>query len=190
SDDFQVYGALLLNRMTNQQMLDSDAYKTYLAYATGATSPKMKRKVKRHASLSKKRTLVIVEEEEPETAKKVVPTKKPATKRHSIEEGPKKSKRDTNIHQAGGSSEGADFESEVPDEPKGQSSDTSEGTDLKPGVPNVSKADSSKSEYESWGDRGDEAKVQDDDVVQESDDEPQHADDERTNSENQETNDD
>nr|GEW08330.1 hypothetical protein [Tanacetum cinerariifolium] len=43
------------------EMLDSDAYKTYLAYATGATSPKMKRKFKKLASPSKKRTLVTVE---------------------------------------------------------------------------------------------------------------------------------
>ncbi|GKD12698.1 hypothetical protein Tco_1197105 [Tanacetum coccineum] len=57
-EDFQVYGALLLNKMTNQQMLDSDAYKTYLAYATSATSPKMKRKFKKPASSLKKRTLV------------------------------------------------------------------------------------------------------------------------------------
>ncbi|GJX45194.1 retrovirus-related pol polyprotein from transposon TNT 1-94 [Tanacetum coccineum] len=68
----------------------------------------------------------------------------------------KKSRRETNIHQAGGSSEGTDLESEVPDEPKGKSIDTSEGTGLKPGVPDVSKADSSKSEYESWGDSDDD----------------------------------
>ncbi|GKC92191.1 hypothetical protein Tco_1157633, partial [Tanacetum coccineum] len=60
---------------------DSNAYKTYLAYATGAASPKMKRKLKKPASPSKKRTLFIVEEEEPEPAKKDKPTKKPATKR-------------------------------------------------------------------------------------------------------------
>ncbi|GKG49626.1 hypothetical protein Tco_0518400, partial [Tanacetum coccineum] len=67
--------------MTNQQMWDSDAYKTYLAYATGEASPKMKRKLKKPASPSKKRTLVTEEEEEPEPANKVVSSKKPATKR-------------------------------------------------------------------------------------------------------------
>ncbi|GJW74577.1 hypothetical protein Tco_0133947, partial [Tanacetum coccineum] len=36
SDEFQVYGALLPEGMTNQQMRDSPAYKTYLAFATGA----------------------------------------------------------------------------------------------------------------------------------------------------------
>ncbi|GJT20508.1 hypothetical protein Tco_0890445 [Tanacetum coccineum] len=102
----------------------------------------------------------------------------------------RRSKRDTNIHQVGGSSEGADFESKVLDEPKGKSNDTSEGTGLKLVVLDVSKADSFESEYESWGDSGDEANVQDDEEVQESDDEPQHADDERIDSENQETNDD
>ncbi|GKE23341.1 hypothetical protein Tco_1434853 [Tanacetum coccineum] len=56
----------------------------------------------------------------------------------------KRSKQETNIHQAGGSSEGAGLEPEVPDEQKGKSSDISEGTGLKPGVPDVSKAASSK----------------------------------------------
>ncbi|GJY09570.1 hypothetical protein Tco_0377755 [Tanacetum coccineum] len=81
SDDFQVYGALLPKTMTNQQIRDSDAYKTYLAYATGAASPKMKRKLKKPASPSKQSTIVTKEEKEPEPAKKVVSSKKPATKR-------------------------------------------------------------------------------------------------------------
>ncbi|GKB39655.1 hypothetical protein Tco_0884597, partial [Tanacetum coccineum] len=53
------------------------------------------------------------------------------------------------------SSEGADVESDVPDEPKDKSVDTSKGTGLKPGVLDLSKVDSSKSEYESWGDSDD-----------------------------------
>nr|GFC38809.1 hypothetical protein [Tanacetum cinerariifolium] len=129
-----------LEKMTNQQMRDSTAYKTYLAYATGATSPKMRRKFKKPASPSKKRTLVTIEEEEPEPAKKVVPSKKPAAKRQyagvRIRDTPgkslKRSKRETNIHQAISSSEGADFESEGSYEPKGKSIDTHEGTGLKP----------------------------------------------------------
>ncbi|GKF11719.1 hypothetical protein Tco_0049645 [Tanacetum coccineum] len=71
SEDFQVYGALLPNMMTNQQMQDSTAYKTYLIYATGATLPKMKRKFKKHASPPKKKDLVVVDE----------PADKPAAKR-------------------------------------------------------------------------------------------------------------
>ncbi|GKC70292.1 hypothetical protein Tco_1116175 [Tanacetum coccineum] len=163
SYDFQVYVSLLPKRMTNQHMQESDAYKTYLVYVTGEASPKMKRKLKKHASLSKKRTLVTKEEEEPKPAKKA--KKAPAKAKRSkgiellsdaalLEEAQLKkalnrSKRDINIHQAGSSSEGADSESEVPDEPKGKSIDTSEGTSFELGVPDVSKGDSSKSEYES-----------------------------------------
>ncbi|GJV50533.1 hypothetical protein Tco_1440745 [Tanacetum coccineum] len=192
SEDFQVYGALLPSRMTNRQMQESNAYKTYLAYATGAASPKIKRKLKKPASPSKKRTIVTVEEEEPEPAKKVVPTKKPATKdsllvfKSETLLALKRSKRETTIHQVGGSSEGADSESEVPDKPKGKSIDTSKGTGLKPGVLDVSKGDSFECEYESWGDSGIED--QGDDERTESDDEPTETDNpkikyERTNEE-------
>ncbi|GKG10081.1 hypothetical protein Tco_0338827, partial [Tanacetum coccineum] len=80
----------------------------------------------------------------------------------SVEKAIKRSKRETNIHQAGGLSKGADLESEVPDEPKGKSINTSEGTGLKPGVLDVPKADSSKSEYESWGDSDDDDDDNDD----------------------------
>ncbi|GKF44073.1 hypothetical protein Tco_0130625, partial [Tanacetum coccineum] len=61
-------------------MQNSHIYKTYLAYATRATTPKKARKFKKPASPSKKRTLVTVEEEKPGPAKKVVPSKKSSTK--------------------------------------------------------------------------------------------------------------
>nr|GEY02672.1 hypothetical protein [Tanacetum cinerariifolium] len=50
-----------------------------------------------------------------------------------------------------GSSEGANFESEVSDEQTGKTKDTSEGTGVKPGVPDVLKEDSSDSDNDSWG---------------------------------------
>nr|GFA25673.1 hypothetical protein [Tanacetum cinerariifolium] len=114
SKDFQVYGALLPEVMTNQKMRDSSGYKTYLAFTIRAATPKKARKIKKHASSSKK-----------------------------------KAKRETNIHQAGGST------------------------------------NSSKSEYESWGDSGDED-VDD----QQSDDERTKSDDEQTKSDNPKTSDD
>ncbi|GKE74618.1 hypothetical protein Tco_1536659 [Tanacetum coccineum] len=77
SDEYQVYGALLPEGMTNQQMRDSPAYKTYLAFATGAATPKKARKFKKPASPSKKKALVVVEE----PAEK--PVKKPAARRQS-----------------------------------------------------------------------------------------------------------
>ncbi|GJW54699.1 hypothetical protein Tco_0098784 [Tanacetum coccineum] len=233
SDDFQVYGALLPKRMTNQQIRDSDAYKTYLAYATGAASPKMKRKLKKPTSPSKQTTLITEEEEELEPAKRFVSSKKPATKRQSgrvqirdtpgvsvsnkkapakvekskgiellsdaallqeaqLKKALRRSKRDTTIHQAGGSSEGADFESNVPDEPKGKSIDISEGTSLKPGVLDVSTTDSSESENESWGDSGDEANEQSNDEDEQNDNDHEQANDERTkyDDEEEETQDD
>ncbi|GKD17594.1 hypothetical protein Tco_1206752 [Tanacetum coccineum] len=205
-DDFQVYGALLPNRMTNQQMRDSDAYKSYLAYATGAASPKMKRKLKKPASPLKKRTLVTVEEEEPEPAKKNKPKKAPAkvarrkginllSEAAYIEEAQlkkalKRSKREISIHKAGGSSEGANFELEVPDEPKGKSIDTSKCHGLKPGVPDVSTTNSSESENESWGNSGDEANEQSDDKRTESDNEPTETDNPKTSYDEEETQDD
>ncbi|GJS87088.1 hypothetical protein Tco_0769724 [Tanacetum coccineum] len=207
------------DRMTNRKMLKSTAYKTYLAFATGAANPKKARKFKKPASLSKKKTLVSVEEPDEK------PTKKPATRRHSasvqirdtpgvsvsnkkatakterskgiellseaalleeaqLKKAIKKIKRETNNHQAGGSSEEAGLEPEVPDEQKGKSSDTSEGTGLIPGVPDVSKADSSKSEYKSWGDSDDD---NDDDDDQKSDDEQNVSDNPRASNDEEET---
>ncbi|GJR25091.1 hypothetical protein Tco_0973618 [Tanacetum coccineum] len=76
-DEYQVYGALLPEGMTNQQMRDFPAYKTYLAFAIGATTPKKVRKFKKPTSPSKKKTLVVVEDP---TEK---PAKKPVARRHS-----------------------------------------------------------------------------------------------------------
>nr|GEY07309.1 hypothetical protein [Tanacetum cinerariifolium] len=61
----------------------------------------------------------------------------------------RKSKHKTHKLQASGSSEGADFKLEVPDEPTAKTKDTSEGTSLKPGVLDVSKEDSSDSDDDS-----------------------------------------
>ncbi|GJS55337.1 hypothetical protein Tco_0628699 [Tanacetum coccineum] len=63
--------------MTNRKMLNSTAYKTYLAFATGATTPKKARKFKKPTSPSKKKSLVAVEEPAENSAKK------PTTRRQS-----------------------------------------------------------------------------------------------------------
>ncbi|GJZ62561.1 hypothetical protein Tco_0618698 [Tanacetum coccineum] len=54
----------------------------------------------------------------------------------------RKSKQETHKLQASGSSEGADFELDVPNDQTGKTKDTSKGTGVKPGVPNMSKEDS------------------------------------------------
>ncbi|GJZ99644.1 hypothetical protein Tco_0672195 [Tanacetum coccineum] len=172
----------IINKCLSGKITDSDAYKTYLAYATGATSPKMKRKVKRSASLSKKRTLIIIEEEEHAPAKKDKPKKAPTKVARSkendllseaalLEEAQFKkalkiSKPETSIHKAGGSSEGANFELEVPDEPKGKSIDTSEGTGLKLGVLDMSKeSDDEPIETDNPKTSDDEEEIEDDEFV-------------------------
>nr|GEW59578.1 reverse transcriptase domain-containing protein [Tanacetum cinerariifolium] len=157
-DEYQVYGALLPEGMTNQQIRNSPAYKTYLAFTTGAATPKKAGKFQKHAFPSKKKTLVAIEEHVEK------PAKKHAARRQStgvqleklleaqLKKAIKRSKWETNIHQVGGSSERVDLESKVPNEPKGKSIDTSKGIGLKSGVLDVSKADSSKIGYESYGD--------------------------------------
>ncbi|GJX32456.1 hypothetical protein Tco_0242311 [Tanacetum coccineum] len=139
-------------------------------YAMVVASPKIKRKLKKPASPSNKGTLITKEEKEPEPAKNVkkAPAKVARIKgikllsdvtlleEDQLKKALKRSKHETSIHKAGGSSEGADSKLKVPDETKGKSDNTSEGTGLKPGVPDVSKADSSESKYKSWGHSGDE----------------------------------
>ncbi|GKE22210.1 hypothetical protein Tco_1433722 [Tanacetum coccineum] len=146
-EEYQVYGALIFPWMTNRKMINSTAYKTYIAFATGVASPKKERKSKKLTSPSKKKTLVAVEEP---TEK---PAKKPATRRQSVgvqiritpnvsvskkkapakaerskgiellseaalleeallKKAIKRRKRETNVHQAGGLSEGASLEPE------------------------------------------------------------------------------
>nr|GEV92259.1 hypothetical protein [Tanacetum cinerariifolium] len=169
SNEYQVYEALLPEGMTNQQIRDSHAYKTYLAFATGAATPKKARIFKKLASPSKKKAFVAVEE----PAEK--PVKKLAARRHSngvqikdthgmsvsknkiksqkVQSDLEKSNGKVVIknskflgcHKESDSSEGADLESEVPNEPKGKSIDTSEGTGLKLGVPDVTESDDDKS---------------------------------------------
>nr|GEU62953.1 hypothetical protein [Tanacetum cinerariifolium] len=179
--EYQVYRALIPAWMTNRKMLNSTAYKTYLAFATGATTPKKARKFKKPASYSKKKTLVAVEEPAEKPTKKFAARDSLLLFKSEIlllKKAIKQSKQETNIHQESGSSEGAGIELEVPNEQKGKSSDTSEGIGLIPGVPDVSKADSSKSEYESWGDSDDD-----------NNDDDQQSDDEQNVSYNLRTND-
>ncbi|GJX46962.1 hypothetical protein Tco_0272152 [Tanacetum coccineum] len=201
TDDYQAYGGLIYVDLTNFKMRNSPAYKTFLAYATGAIPPNKARKFKKHASPAKKKTLVEEHAEKPAArrqsvgvqirdtpgvfvSKKKAPAKAERSKgiellseaalleEAQLKKAIKRSKRETNIHQAGGSSKGAGLESKVLNEPKGKSIDTSEGTGLKPWVLDVSKADASKSEYESWGDSDDD------------DDDDRQGDDEKTKSHN------
>ncbi|GKF10731.1 hypothetical protein Tco_0048657 [Tanacetum coccineum] len=50
TEDYQRYGALIPNRMINQDIKDSKTYKTYHDFATLKVPPKKARKFKKHAS--------------------------------------------------------------------------------------------------------------------------------------------
>ncbi|GJW72711.1 hypothetical protein Tco_0132081 [Tanacetum coccineum] len=173
SEDNQVYGALILALMLNQKIQNSNSYKTYLDFETGAATPKKARKWKKPASFSKKQTLLITKEPAKKPAARKQPTdvqirdtpgvsvskkKAPAKAKRNkgidllfkaalleetqMKKAIKRIKRETHMHQAGGSDNEASFQPEVPDKQKGKSIDTHKGTGLKPGVFVMSEADS------------------------------------------------
>ncbi|GJR14513.1 hypothetical protein Tco_0797165 [Tanacetum coccineum] len=201
--DTQIYGALLPKEMTNQAMLDSVAYNTYYAIASGVDPPKPEK-------TQKKSDLAISSEEtsskkKPAKAKKdVTSTKKPTTKPKQtkkkapvkadrgkglnvisevvlseaaqLNEATKQSKKDSHISHASGSGDGTDFESGVLDEQRRKISSTDERTGTKPGVPDVPKYDSeSKKKY--WGDSGKEDDDDEDNSEDVSDDDKGNDDD-------------
>ncbi|GJY52422.1 hypothetical protein Tco_0443269 [Tanacetum coccineum] len=83
TEEHQVYRALIPKDMLNKYILNSPAYKTYYAYASGAKETKKARKFKKPAS-PKLKTIPVSPKEptkKPGKAKNDVPsTKKPATK--------------------------------------------------------------------------------------------------------------
>nr|GEW95589.1 hypothetical protein [Tanacetum cinerariifolium] len=139
------------------------AYKTCIDYDTWKVPPKKARKFKKPASPKFK--IVPVSPNEPTQKGKHVkrPAKKATTTLRTgvvIRDTPDKS---VSKKKASGSSEGCDFELEVPDVPTGKTKDIPKGTGVKPGVPDVSKEDSSDSDDDSWGDSEDESDVHDKD---------------------------
>nr|GEV26341.1 hypothetical protein [Tanacetum cinerariifolium] len=165
SNEYQVYGELLPDDMTNQQMRNSPAYKTYLAFATGAATPKKARKFKKPASPSKKKDLIAIEEPIEK------PIKKPAAKRQftgvQIRDTSGVSVSKKNAPAKAERSKGIELLSEVTSLKEAQ---------LKK-VLNVSKVDSSKREYESWGDSDDDEDQQSHDESTKSDDKKEMYDD-------------
>nr|GEV83262.1 hypothetical protein [Tanacetum cinerariifolium] len=163
--DYQVYGALLHEVMTNQKMRDSPTYKNYLAFATGAGSPKKARKFKKPVSPSRKRTLVIVKGEKHDLLRKLY------LLRSLIENNLLMYKSETLLvclcqkrrhqQQLIKAYELICYlklpylrRLKVPDEPKGKFIDINEGTGLKQRVLDVSKADSSKNAMPADSEKG------------------------------------
>ncbi|GJY62747.1 hypothetical protein Tco_0464207, partial [Tanacetum coccineum] len=197
----QVYGAIIPEEMTNQALLDSIAYKTYFAIASGVEPPKSRKSLKKSDSS-------ISSEESPSKknsskAKKVSATKPKPTKKKApvkadrgnglnvlsevtlskaaqLKKTTKQSKKDFHISQASGLGDGTDLESGVPDEQHHKTPGTDEGIGTKLGVLDVPKYDS-ESDKESWGDSEEE---DDDDEDVTKDDEGNDANDDDDDDDN------
>ncbi|GKB72710.1 hypothetical protein Tco_0934122 [Tanacetum coccineum] len=147
--DTQVYGSILPQAMTIQALLDSVAYQTYHAIASGAKPPKLRK--------SQKKSESAISYEESPSKKKFAKAKKVTVAK------PKPPKKKAPIKADRGKGDGTDFESGVPDEQHLKTSDVDEGTCTKPRVPDVPKYDS-KSDKESWGDSEEEDDNDEDDT--------------------------
>ncbi|GJR06216.1 hypothetical protein Tco_0529200 [Tanacetum coccineum] len=131
--DTQVYGAILPQHLTNQAMLESEAYMTYRAYATGEKIPKPKTTKKKADS-----------ESSPKTKSTQASKGKRIT---TLAKGDKPAKKKQFASKSKG--DGVDIQSKVPDEQQQKISGTNEGASDKPKVPDIPEY-RSESEEESW----------------------------------------
>nr|GEX90808.1 hypothetical protein [Tanacetum cinerariifolium] len=189
TQDYHKYGALVPKEMINQAIKDSKAYKIYLDFTIGKTTPKKARKFKKIASPLEKLTIVLEEEpaQKPKRTKKLEPAKQAETAKKiarmdllsdvalleatQLKKVLKKSKQDTHMLQASGSSKGANSELKVPDELKEKTIGTNKGTDSKDDDDND---DDNKNTNDDDGNN------------EQSDDDHDQADDERTESNDEE----
>ncbi|GKB65248.1 hypothetical protein Tco_0921434 [Tanacetum coccineum] len=168
--DTQVYGVILPQHLTNQAMVESEAYKTYLAYATGEKIPKLKyvkNKADSESSPKKKTAITSKGSKVKSSSKKTKSDKKkqPATQPKSkglnvlseaalseadqIKLATKRSKKEFYSSYASGSGERVDIQSKVPDEQQQIVSGTNEGAGDKPEVLDVPEY-RSESKEEPW----------------------------------------
>ncbi|GJS66367.1 hypothetical protein Tco_0680931 [Tanacetum coccineum] len=166
--DTQVYGAILPQHLTNHAMLESEAYMTYHAYATGEKTPKPKTTKKKADSESSPKTkstqaskgkiITTLAKGDKPAKKKQSATKSKGltvlsevalTKAEQMKLALERSKIQTHSSHASGSCDGVDTQSKVPDEQQQNLSGTNEGAGDKPVVPNVPEY-RSESEEESW----------------------------------------
>ncbi|GKA99441.1 hypothetical protein Tco_0827378 [Tanacetum coccineum] len=151
----QVYGTILPKELTNQAMLESNAYKTYYAFASGKKTPKPK---------------YVQKKADYDTSPKQKPVQ--ATKAEQLKLATKRSQTQFHGSYTSGSGDGVDTRSKVPDEQHLETTGIDEGTDTIPGVLDVPIYES-KSEKDSWGDSEDEDEDDEndsDDISDEGDD--------------------
>ncbi|GKC89624.1 hypothetical protein Tco_1150273, partial [Tanacetum coccineum] len=112
-EDTQVYGTILQKELTNQAMLESKAYKTYHAFASGEKNPKPKIKTKSKVAKSdNKKQLAKM----PKSKGLDVLSKVALTKAEQLKLATKRSKTQFHSSHASGSGDGVDTQSKVPDE--------------------------------------------------------------------------
>ncbi|GJR80569.1 hypothetical protein Tco_0151354 [Tanacetum coccineum] len=137
--DIQIYGAILPDELTNQDMKDSEAYKQYYTIASRAEPPKAKTKYKKKADESdtslKKKTTPATKGSRLKTSAKPVksvkkkqPAKKPITKgltilsevalseAEQLKMATKRSKIQFHSSHASGLGDGVDTQLKVPNE--------------------------------------------------------------------------
>nr|GEZ22555.1 hypothetical protein [Tanacetum cinerariifolium] len=176
--DTHVYGAILPAVLTNQEMLDSKAYKEYYIVASGAKTLKAKTNYKKKADeyvtsskyktdSASKGTRLKSKSKVDKPNKKKKPSKKTKTKGlvvlyevallevKQIKLASKRSKKDIHMSHASGSGDGVDTQSKAPDEQEQNTSGSDQGSGTIPGVPDVPPYES-ESDKESWGDSEDE----------------------------------
>ncbi|GJU80313.1 hypothetical protein Tco_1282678 [Tanacetum coccineum] len=196
--DIQEYGSILLQHLTNQAMLESKAFKTYRAYATGEKAPKSKTTKKKTDSESSpktkpsqaskgKRINTFTKGDKPTSKSKglTVLSEVAFSEAEQMKLATKRSLKEFHISHASGSGDGVDILSKVPDEQQQTGSGTNEGAGDKPEVPDVPEY-RSESEEESWtfsqGEDEEEDEEHDSDDDNDDGDDDQEHDSQRTES--------
>ncbi|GKC31123.1 hypothetical protein Tco_1038417 [Tanacetum coccineum] len=149
--DTQVYGAILPKAMKNQALLDSVAYKTYYAIASGAEPPKPRKSAAPKPKPTKKKAQVKADKGKGLNVLSEVALFEAS----QLKEATKRSKKEFHASHASGLGDGTDLGSGVPDEQHHKTSGIDEGTGTKPGVHDVPIYDY-ESDKESWGNSGEE----------------------------------
>ncbi|GJV28393.1 hypothetical protein Tco_1384841 [Tanacetum coccineum] len=166
--DTQVYDTILPRHLTNQAMLESEAYTTYRAYATDEKTPKPKTTKKKADSESSpkmkstqaskgKRITTLAKGDKPAKKKQSITKSNGLTvlsevalnEAQKIKIAIERSKIQTHSSHASGSGDRVDTQSKVPDEKQQNLSSINEGAGDKPEVANVPEY-RSESEEESW----------------------------------------
>ncbi|GJX81197.1 hypothetical protein Tco_0329346 [Tanacetum coccineum] len=187
TQDYQQYGALIPDDMINQDIKDSNAYKTYYNFATGKVPPRNARKYNKVASPPRK--LSLIKDAEPVKKAKIVkrPAKKSTTAPTScfivrdtpgVSVSKKKAPAKADRSKASGLGDGTDLESRVPNEQQRKTSGIDERID--------DNDDDSKDDND---DNNDDVSKGDDDKADSDDDDSNEVhDSERTDSDNDDEN--